>query len=154
VFALREGELLDKATVDIPQGRVLRLKQEYGFGHSHCAYEILHADPCFWNQKIIETQLRVQYVGAEWMLNLMVHNNNWNFERFLSSPERPEELWCFSSFLLNVYGDSFSGLKQRGVKLTLHLHILPRNGWSYEPTPCICHHGVDSKTFACSSLKD
>jgi hypothetical protein len=54
-----------------------------------------------------------------------------------SSPPRPERLWGPSSLLSNGYQGLFLGEKRPGVKLTTHLHLVPRtkNVWSYTSTP-------------------
>jgi hypothetical protein len=67
------------------------------------------------------------------------------FSEFFSSPPRPERLWGPPSLLANGYQGLFPwGYSSRGVKLTTHLHLVPRskNEWSYTSTPPILLHGV------------
>jgi hypothetical protein len=48
--------------------------------------------------------------------------------RFLSSPQRPDRFWGSPSLLSNGYRGLFSrGYSGRGVKLTTHLHLVPRS---------------------------
>jgi hypothetical protein len=57
---------------------------------------------------------------------------------FFSSPPRPERLWGPPSLLSNGYQVLFPwGYSGRVVKLTTHLHLVPRskNEWSYTSTP-------------------
>jgi hypothetical protein len=48
-------------------------------------------------------------------------------KRFFSIPQRPDQIWGPSSLLFNGHGGYFSGVKRRGVKLTIHLHLMPRS---------------------------
>jgi hypothetical protein len=60
-------------------------------------------------------------------------------------PPRPELLWGPPSLLSSGYQGLFSrGLSARDVKLTTHLHLVPRskNEWSYTSTPPIHLYGV------------
>jgi hypothetical protein len=64
-------------------------------------------------------------------------------ERFLSSPQRPEQLWGPPSPLSNGYRGLYpTGYSSRGVKLTTHLHLVPmsRMVQLYLHFP-ICLHG-------------
>jgi hypothetical protein len=57
---------------------------------------------------------------------------------FFPSPPRPDRLWDPPSLLFNGYGGIFPwGLSGREVKLTTHLHLIPRskNVWNYTSTP-------------------
>jgi hypothetical protein len=45
--------------------------------------------------------------------------------RFFSIRQRPNQIWGPPSLLFTRYGDYFSGVKLRGVKLTIHLHLIP-----------------------------
>jgi hypothetical protein len=47
---------------------------------------------------------------------------------FFSSPPRPERLWSLPSLLSSGYHGLFPWVKSgRGVKLTTHLHLVPRS---------------------------
>jgi hypothetical protein len=64
---------------------------------------------------------------------------------FFPLPLRPEWFWAPPSLLSNEYEGLFPwGQSDRGVKLTTHLHLVPRskNEWSYTFIPPICLHGV------------
>jgi hypothetical protein len=75
---------------------------------------------------------------------------------FFSSAPRPERLWDPPSLLSNGYQGLFPcGQSGRDVKLTTHLHLVPRskNEWSYTSTPqyvfmewCLVKHR-DNFTF-------
>jgi hypothetical protein len=48
--------------------------------------------------------------------------------RFFSSSQRPDRIWGTPSILSNVYRRLFPrGLRDRGVKVTTHLDLLPRS---------------------------
>lgn len=49
-----------------------------------------------------------------------------SFSRFCCIPKLPDWLWFSPSFLVGGYGGHFSGIKRPGVKLTNHLHTVPR----------------------------
>jgi hypothetical protein len=63
-------------------------------------------------------------------------------KRFSSIPKSPERLWGPHSLLFNEYRRLFPGENGRGVKLTTHLHIMPRSRVVelYLHSPCL--HGI------------
>jgi hypothetical protein len=67
--------------------------------------------------------------------------------RIFSSPHRPDRLWGPPILLSNGYPGSYPEAKETGiVKLTTHLHLVPRSRkcGSIHPLP-ICLHGIISK---------
>jgi len=77
--------------------------------------------------------LLVQRLATGWTIG--IHG-----VRFLAgvSPLCPARLWCPPRLLSKWVLEAFPwGWSDRGVKLTTHLHLVPRskNAWSYTSTP-------------------
>jgi hypothetical protein len=84
----------------------------------------------------------VQRWATGWITGGLSPGKDW--EIFCSSP-RPDRIWYPPSLLSNGYQRLFLwGLGGWGVKLTTHLHLMPRskNEWSYTSTPPVRLHGV------------
>lgn len=65
-------------------------------------------------------------------------------KRFLSTPNRPDQLWCPPSLQGNKYRDSFPGVERPGRDVD---HLPPpsakaMNEWSYTSALQICLNGV------------
>jgi hypothetical protein len=79
-----------------------------------------------------------------WMVRVLEFNSQWGLEIFLFTtvsrmvlgPTQPPVQWVLGSLSL--------GVKWPGVKLTTHLHLVPRlkNVWSYTSTPPVHLNGM------------
>ena len=67
------------------------------------------------------------------------------YTTFFSSPKRPDRLWHSPSLLFNRYLVFSREKNGRGMKLTTHLHLVPRLRMS-GATPLL-PHGVDRDNF-------
>jgi hypothetical protein len=68
----------------------------------------------------------VQCWAMGWTIGVLGFDSRWEWE-FFSLPPRPERLWGPPSLLSNGYqGLCPWGQSGRGVKLTTHLHLVPR----------------------------
>jgi hypothetical protein len=79
----------------------------------------------------IATRLRAGQSGSQGS----IAGGGWEF---FSSPPRPERFWGSPSLLSSGYQGLFPWRKSgRSVKLTAHLHLVPRsnNEWSLPPLP-------------------
>jgi hypothetical protein len=78
----------------------------------------------------LATSLRSQYSSVVqrcakgWMVEISSPGRGWEF---FSSPPRPDWLWSPPSLLYNGYYQGLWGWSGRGVKLTTHLHLVPRS---------------------------
>jgi hypothetical protein len=100
-------------------------------------YEGCHVTPL----AVIAQSVRV----TDWTIGVLGFDSRRGGWEFFSSPPRPERFWCPPSLLSNGYQGLLPwGWRDRGVKLTTHLHLVPRskNEWSYTSTPQIRLHGV------------
>jgi hypothetical protein len=75
-------------------------------------------------------------IGTGWTARGSIRDRG---KRSFSAPQRPDWLWGQPSLLSNGY----RGLSPRGVKLTTHLHLVPKSRMVelYLHSP-ICLHGI------------
>jgi hypothetical protein len=96
-----------------------------------------------WNKsRNISVGIATDYGLDNRMIGFRIPAGGW---KFFSATPRPDRLWCPRSLLYNGYKRLFHwGQRGRGVKLTTHLHLVPRskNAWRYTSTPPIRLHYV------------